>query len=109
VATWQAPTVAITTPRTTKVNRLVLWGNTTEDTLTQATMKMDGMTFTNTSNENIIVIDQVNSNTSIGIRIFANTTTGAANVSLGDDILNALTTGSFKYRVGFNRAAISYN
>jgi hypothetical protein len=94
-ATWQVPTVAITTPRTTMVNSPVLWGDITGDTLMQASIKITDMMFKNTSDKNILVIDQVHNNTCIGIRTFANVTTGGANATIDDDTLNAITTGNF--------------
>jgi hypothetical protein len=98
-ATWQAPAAQITTPGTTAVNRLVLWGDTTGDTLTQASMILDGTTF-NATSDNMIVIDENGPNTGIGIRTLASLTTGAANAACGEDTLNALTSGSFNTAVG---------
>jgi hypothetical protein len=85
-ATWQAPAVQIITPGTIVVDRLVLWGDTTGDTLTQASMILDGTTFTNTTGDNMIVIDENGPNTGIGIRTMANITIGAANAACGEDM-----------------------
>jgi hypothetical protein len=63
-------------------------------------MILDGTTFTNTTSDNMIVIDENGPNTGIGIRTLASLTTGAANAGCGEDTLNALTSGSFNTAVG---------
>jgi hypothetical protein len=89
-ATWQAP-ASITTLGTTVVNRLVTWGDTTGDTLTQASVKLDSTTFKNTSDVNLVVIDGTNA--ALGVGVLANVTSGSENVAVGDEALNILTTG----------------
>jgi hypothetical protein len=63
-------------------------------------MILDGTTFTNTTSDNMIVIDENGPNTGIGIRTLASLTTGAANAACGEDTLNALTSGNFNTAVG---------
>jgi hypothetical protein len=63
-------------------------------------MILDGTTFTNTTSDNMIVIDENGPNTGIGIRTLASLTTGAANAACGEDTLNALTSGGFNTAVG---------
>jgi hypothetical protein len=79
-ATWQAPETQIMTPGTTVLNRLVLWGDTTGDTLTQASLKFDNSIFMDTDDMNLIV---VNSNKAIGSTVLANVTSGFTNVAGG--------------------------
>jgi hypothetical protein len=97
-ATWQDPTPPITTPGTTVANRLVTWGDTTGDTLTQASVKLDSATFKDTSDVNLIVIDGTNA--ALGVGVLANVTSGSENVAVGDEALNILTTGGTNTSVG---------
>jgi hypothetical protein len=99
-ATWQAPVAQITMPGTTTLNKIVLWGDTTRDTLMQASMILDGTTFTNTTSDNMIVINENGPNTGISIKTMANITTDATNTACGEDTLNTLTSGSFNMAVG---------
>jgi hypothetical protein len=104
-ATWQAPTVAITTPGTTEINRLVLWGDTTGDTLASASMKMNGTTFTNTSDQNLITVGLGSGNTGVGLNTVANIITRISNVTVGDSAGVALTSGSSNTSCGINSLA----
>jgi hypothetical protein len=80
------------------VNRLVTWGDTTGDTLTQASVKLDGTTFKNTSDVNLVVIDGTNA--ALGVGVLVNVTSGSENVAVGDKALNILTTGGTNTAVG---------
>jgi hypothetical protein len=96
MATWQDPTAQLTTPATTTLNKIVLWGNTTVDTLTEASM--NGTTFKDTSNVNLIVIDGTNVTT--GWDTLGSVTSGAANVAVGYEAMNILTLGRANTALG---------
>jgi hypothetical protein len=66
----------------------------------QASIILDGTTFTNTTSDNMIVIDENGPNTGIGIKTLANLTTSATNAACGEDTLNAVTSGGFNKAVG---------
>jgi hypothetical protein len=61
-------------------------------------MKMDGTTFKDTSDVNLIVTDGVNA--ALGVGVLGNVTSGSDNVAVGDEALNILTTGATNTAVG---------
>jgi hypothetical protein len=95
-ATWQTPATPITTPGSTTVNRIILWGDTTGDTLTLASMKLVDTTFQNALDQNLITVGLGSGNTGVGLNTVANITTGISNVALGDSAGAALTSSSLK-------------
>jgi hypothetical protein len=68
-----------------------LWGDTTGDTVTKASMKMDGTTFKDTSNVNLIVID--GTNVAAGWVTLGSVISRAANIALGYKAINILISG----------------
>jgi hypothetical protein len=101
-ATWQDPIAQITTPATTEVNKLVLWGDNTGDTLASASIKMSGTIFTNTSDQNLITVGLGSSNIGVGLNTVTSITTGINNIVLGDSAGDALTSGSYNTSCGIN-------
>jgi hypothetical protein len=76
---------------TTVANHLITWGDTTGDTLMQASVKLNSTIFKDTSDMNLIVIDETNA--AIRWAIFVNIISGATNVAMSYETVNFLTSG----------------
>jgi hypothetical protein len=83
-------------------NRIVTW-DTTGDTLTEASIKINNLTFKNADNNNIITFDPDGfGNTGVGVAIFGDITTGIADTVMGTGMLAVLITGQYNAACGFN-------